>query len=256
MKFLFFLLVAVCFSLQQSYSQNNDLNTFLDQHKNDQGATYAFLSKDMFEVATKKEIKDSDWEKVHQVVKNIGSLRIFASEGQDNGMALYKEALPLVNENEFEALISVRDGSDHVRIWVKESDGILSDLVLMVGEKDEFVLVCFSGQLELGNISELAAMFDTKKTKQLAKTTAANAIDFKVSPNPSNGQFVLTYDDAKDMPSNVLVFDQSGRQVAMLNLTPESSQEIKLNELPSGVYWIQCKTQLGKVGLKQIQIAK
>ncbi len=133
---------------------------------------------------------------------------------------------------------------------------MVTDLILLVGSPAEFVLVCFAGNLELGNISDLANLLETGKAQQLARSSEAVAIDFGISPNPSNGQFTVLYTDEQDPTSKLSVMDQNGRQISSLSLSNHNSQQVTLRDLPAGLYWIQLKTQSGKVGVKQIQIVK
>jgi Domain of unknown function (DUF4252) len=159
----------------------------MDQHKDDHGFTYAFLSNELFEVATQNKVKDEDWKGLQHVVKNIGSLRILAGDSLQTGLALYREVKALIPADEYNELLTVRDGNQNVRIWVKSEESMVTDLILLVGSPAEFVLVCFAGNLELGNISDLANLLETGKAQQLARSSEAVAIDFGISPNPSNG---------------------------------------------------------------------
>ncbi len=256
MKHFFLLLLAISLFSPTLFAQNDGLQNFIDEHKSDQGFTYAFLSKDLFEIATESNVKNEDWKGLHNVVKNIGSLRILAGDSIKTALSLYKAAKGLISSDEFDELLTVRDGNENVRIWVKSEENMVTDLVLLVGSPDEFVLVCFAGNLELGNISDLANLFEAGKAQQLARTSEAVSIDFALSPNPSNGQFTLTYADELDTPNLLSVMDQNGRQISTLALNGNSTQQVALHDLPAGLYWIQLKTQNGKVGVKQMQVVK
>lgn len=254
---LFFLLLAACLlTAGVVHAQNDALGGFIEKYKSEQAFTYAFLSKDLFEVVSKADIEDKDWKKLHNVVQNIGSLHILAADSLPSGLPLYREALALVPADAFDELLTVRDGKDNVRIWVKEENGTVTDLVLLVGSTNTFVLVCFAGNLELGNIAELATLFEADAAEQLARSTEAVSIDFTVSPNPSSGELTVAYDDTQDVPASLSVIDQNGRQVARLSLSGIPIQRVILPGLPSGLYWVQLITRDGKVGVKQVQIAK
>ncbi|MFN0036187.1 MAG: DUF4252 domain-containing protein [Saprospiraceae bacterium] len=256
MKHFFLLLLSLFLTNSAASAQQVALHDFIEKHKSDQSFTYAFLSKDLFEIATQSDIKNKDWNGLHNVVKNIGSLRILAADSIESGLVLYKEVRALIPSDEFDELLTVRDGSDNVRIWVKAEDNVVTDLILLVGSPHEFVLVCFAGNLELGNISELAKLFEAGQVEQLARTSEAVAIDFGASPNPSNGEFTLTYSDEQDPPTLLSVIDQNGRPVSTLRLSGTATQSVVLGDVPSGIYWLQLKTQNGKVGVKQVQVVK
>jgi len=256
MKKMHLLLAALLLLATTAHAQQADLNAFIEKHKADPGFTFAYLSKDLFEVASKSQIEQKDWAKVHNVVKNVGSLRILVGDSISDGQAMYREARDLVPTDEFDELLAVRDGHDNVRVWAKESDAVVSDLILLVGSSDEFVLICFAGQLELGNLMDLVQLFDTESTVQLAQTTQTISIDFGIAPNPNPGTFNLTYADPQDSPATLTVTDQNGRLVAVKNLAETAVQQVTLAELSAGTYWVQVKTKQGKVGVKQMQVTR
>ena len=256
MKKIHLLLASILLLATSAFAQQENLNSFMDKHKRDQGFTFAYLSKDLFEVATKSQIEAKDWAKLHNVVKNVGSLSILVGDSIADGQALYREARDLVPTSEFDELLAVRDGKDNVRVWAKEAEAVVTDLVLLVGSAEDFVLVCFTGQLELGNIVELAQLFDTESTVQLAKTTEALAIDFAISPNPNPGTFILNYSDESDAPTQLTVTDQNGRLVTTKNLAESAAQQVMLTDISTGTYWVQVKTKQGKVGVKQMQVVR
>ncbi len=256
MKITYLLLACLLLSAPAVSAQNENLNNFIETHKSDPGFTFAYLSRDLFEVASKSEVKEKDWKKLQEIVKNVGSLRILAADEIKTGRALYKEALAQIPTDEFDELLTVRDEQTNVRIWAKSDDSQITDLILLVGSPEEFVLICFAGALELGNITELAKLFDAEEAKDLASATQAVAIDFQISPNPSNGVFMLTYTDEQDTPAQLHVMDQNGRQVSTMRLSGSATERIELSDLPAGLYWVQVKTAQGKVGIKQLQILK
>ena len=254
-RFFFFLLLLPLFS-PTLFAQNAPIQGFIEQHKNESGFIHAFLSKDLFEMATQTELKNEDWNGLHNVVKNIGSLSILAADSIQNAPQLYKEAKALIPSESFDELLAVRDGSDNVRIWVKSEENVVTDLVLLVGAREEFVLVCFSGKLELGNLSELAQLFEAGKVEQLARTSERLSIEFGMSPNPSRDQFTLSYSDEQDPPSQLSMLDQNGRQILSIRLSETPTQTVVLPDIAAGVYWVQVKTRGGKIGMKQMQIVR
>lgn len=255
MKKINLLLCLVLLAVCPAIAQNDALNRFIDKHKSDKSFTFAYLSKDLFEVVSASDIADKDWKKLHNVVKNIGSLCILAADSITNGTALYKETLRLVPVDEFDVLLTVQDGPTNVRIWSRDDDEIVTDLVMLVGSPEEFVLICFAGKLELGNISELVRLFDADEVEHLARATQTVALDFRISPNPNNGKFNLSGTDAKDPFLSLSVTDQNGRLFSSLNLSGDLVQQVILPDLPSGLYWLQVKSQSGKIGVKQLHIA-
>lgn len=254
MKKIALLLSAVFLTAALANAQQEALDGFIEKYKNDYGFTFAFLSKDVLEVVTQTDIGEKDWKKLHNVVKNIGSLSILAADSIETGRALYREARGAVPTDELDELLMVHDADTDVRIWVKEEDAVVSDLVLLVGSPDEFVLICFAGNLELGNLAELARLFDAEEAQDLARAAAAAAPAFTISPNPSSGAITLSYPDEQDHPKRLNVIDQNGRSVMTADLSDAATQQVVLRNLPAGLYWVQLETEQGKIGVKQMQI--
>ncbi|MEZ4940133.1 MAG: DUF4252 domain-containing protein [Saprospiraceae bacterium] len=254
MKQIYLLLAALFLLASLASAQQEPLNNFIEKHKRDKGFTFVYLSKDLLEVVAESKVEMKDWHKLHNVVKNIGSLRVLASGDNADAPALYKEALKLVPTDEMDVLLTVRDGQDRVYVWSKDDGQAVTDLILLVGTTDDFVLVCFAGQLELGNVSELARMFNSEAVEQLAQATEAVSIEFGISPNPSRGTITLNYADADDSPAMLTLVDPNGRLVASQKLAPTTTQQLQFPELPAGLYWVQLRTEKGKIGVKQIQI--
>lgn len=238
------------------FAQQTSIQGFMDKHKQEPAFSYAFMSKDLFDIAMQTDSDDAGWKKLHQVIKNIGCLSVLAADSIENGQALYKEAIVAVPLDDFDELLTVQDGNDRVKIWAKEADKVVTDLVLLAGTKHEFVLIAFAGNLELDNITALTGMFNAASMEQLAKTSQAMSATFSISPNPGNGLFDLTFSSPDDSPQQVMVLDQNGRQLSILNLSTEATQSLNLTELPAGIYWLQLKTTAGKIGVRQIQIVK
>ncbi|MEZ4966220.1 MAG: DUF4252 domain-containing protein [Saprospiraceae bacterium] len=255
MKQFFPLLLFLGMALCPVFSQHNNLDGFIDKYKNDRAFTYAFLSREMFEVVTEHKTDDKDWQKLRNVVRNIGSLTILVADSIGTARELYNEALPLVPADTYDALLTVRDGDDKVHIWVQDENDALTGLILLVGSEEEFVLICFAGTLELSSFGDLASLFNAGESAHLAQASKDLSIDFSVSPNPSQGEITLVYSDEQDPPAQLTVIGQDGRVVKTLELSGDASQRVLLRGVPAGAYWLQMKTRSGKVGVKQLQIA-
>jgi hypothetical protein len=254
MRKIYLLLAILCLAATASRAQTAALNRFIDEHKATPGFTFAYLSQDLFEVVSHVNVEEKDWKQLHRLVRNLGSLRVLAGDNIAHGLELYREARALVPESEFDELITVRAEETNVRIWSKDENNVVTDLVLLVGSPEEFVLMCFAGELELSNVADLARLIDAADATDLARSAQAVAIDFQVSPNPNPGEFVVTYADEQDAPVMLTVADQNGRQVGQVRLAGLASERVELRELPAGLYWVQLKTRSGKVGVKQVQI--
>jgi hypothetical protein len=93
---------------------------------------------------------------------------------------MYKDALSRVPQKEYEELLTVRDGDEHVRFWIKENNNTINELLLLVGAPTEFTMLSFTGKIDLNKISSLAKSVDIDGLQHLdkiKKDTAKGAKD-------------------------------------------------------------------------------
>ncbi len=164
------LLVPLCLLLAGALTAQNDaINRFFTQYMDDERLTVVFVSPKMFNLVSKISTDDPDWEKFRDVVGGLTGLRVLTSDSISDGLKLYKDALAKVPAAEYDELLTVRDGKENVRIWVKDSDNIINELLLLVGGTDEFVLLSLTGKIDLDQISNLSKGLDIDGVKHLEK---------------------------------------------------------------------------------------
>lgn len=169
MKKFLFLLPALFLAAQSLQAQNDAIVRFFDKYVEDERFTVVYVSPKLFQLVAKIDSDDADWEKAKPIVSNLSGLRVLTADSVSDGMSLYKEAIGKVPVKEYEELLTVRDGDENVRIWIRESGNIISELLLLVGAPSEFVLLSLTGNIDLDNISELSKTLDIQGAEQLEK---------------------------------------------------------------------------------------
>lgn len=145
------------------------ISRFFSQYAEDERFTVVYISPKMFQMVSKIETNDADWEKVKEVVKDLGGLRVLVADSIADGDKLYADAMRKIPTTEYSELLTVRDGKENVRIWIKDSGNVIHELLLLVGAPDEFVLLSFTGKIDLDKISSLAKTLDIEGAEHLEK---------------------------------------------------------------------------------------
>lgn len=170
MKKVIFLLAVFLSAFQVSQAQNDAITRFFEKYTEDERFTVVYVSPKMFQMVSKIETDDEDWNKVRDVVKDLGGLRVLVADSISNGSELYKEALSKVPAAEYSELLTVRDGKENVRFWIRDDGGtVIHELLLLVGAPDEFVMLSFTGKIDLNKISSLSKTLDIKGAEHLDK---------------------------------------------------------------------------------------
>ncbi len=145
-------------------AQEDAISKYFDKYLEDERFTVVYISGKLFEMFKGMDLdfEDEEAEAILEVVEDLKGLRVLTTE--ENAGQFYEEALSIINKNEYETLMEVREGKhEKVQFLVKESDNVMRELLLLVGgDQEDFVLVSFIGQINLDKIGKLQKAFDDK----------------------------------------------------------------------------------------------
>lgn len=162
------LVFAAAFSLR---AQNDAISRFFNQYAEDERFTVVYVAPKLFSMISKVSSDDEEWNQIRDIVKDLGGLRVLAADSVLNGLELYNDAISKIPVKEYEELVTVRDGDEHVRIWTRENqtDTVIEELLLLVGAPDEFVMLSLLGKIDLAKISGLSESLDVEGIEHLDK---------------------------------------------------------------------------------------
>lgn len=171
-KMLFSLLFAAAALFARA--QDNALVRFFDQYMEDERFTVVQVSPKMFQMISKINTDDPDWEKFRDVIGNLSGLYVLHTDKDVDGKAMYQEAFKRIPLKEYEELLTVRDGEQNLRFMIKESDNIISELLLLVGELGEFTALSIVGRIDLDKISALSKAIPVEGVQHLEKVSGGS----------------------------------------------------------------------------------
>ena len=166
MKSFLFSLLAVLATALPSLAQEDAITKYFNKYIDDEKFSAVYISPKMFNMVSKIEIEDMEPE-LQEVIKSMKGLRILHTE--QNTMQYYQEALKTINTNEYELLLTARDGGENVRFMVKESGDIVQELLMIVGGDTNFALMSFIGNIDLKKIGQLAKALEIDNLQYLNK---------------------------------------------------------------------------------------
>ena len=166
-----FSLVILLFIGFTAAAQVDAIERFFKDYQEDENFTVVYVSPKMFQMVSKATDGIEDKE-LSSIVKDLKGLRILTSKV--NPDKIYKEANKRLNIKEYEELVTVREKDSNVRFVTKESNGIINELLLLVGGKDEFVMMSFVGNIDLNKIAKLAKKLDIDGAEHLDKVNKKN----------------------------------------------------------------------------------
>jgi hypothetical protein len=154
-----------------SRAQDDAIGKFFGRYVEDSRFSVVSVSPKMFRLLSKV-----DWDSVStdikQTVSKLQSLRIIST--QTTPYVFYKEALSKIDMKEYEELITVRDKDDNIRFVVRESGGVIHELLMMAVDKGGFTMMSFVGDIDLDKLARLSAAMDIKGMEGLKNVKRKN----------------------------------------------------------------------------------
>lgn len=150
-------------------AQENAISKFFAKYQSDESFSQVTVSSKMFSLFTNLEVEKPEDKEVLNAISKIKGLRILGKENTRDSRALYKEAMSMIPVKEYEELLTVRDKDKDMKFFIKESGGKISELVMVMGGNEEFMVLSIFGEIDLKQISRIGRKMDVEGLKNLEK---------------------------------------------------------------------------------------
>lgn len=167
MNKLLLILLGVALSLQVN-AQDDAISTLFSKYADDDSFTKVNISSKMFQLFTHIEGSDEEEKEVLETISGLKGLKILSKNEISNGKQLYKEALKAPGKS-FEELMSVKDGDEDLTFFIKESGGMISELLMISGGESNFVILSLVGDIDLNKVAQLSRSMSIGGMDQLQK---------------------------------------------------------------------------------------
>ena len=130
-------------------AQKNPFDKFSDY----EDVTYIFISEAMLKLVGTTAIPSIDGIDINEIGSKLKSIQIITSEKHTKN-SLKSEAMSIIKKESYEKLIQVSEKDNKVDIYFK--DGKKNSIIVMINdEKDDTVLIVFSGEFGTANIAKM-----------------------------------------------------------------------------------------------------
>jgi hypothetical protein len=150
-------LIASLFLLSLTMmGQGTVITKYMNQYADNEKFTKISVSRKMFSMFTNLEAGSAAEKEFLQAASKLKGLKVLIADSIPNSTALYKQAVNDVNNAAYEELVSVKDARGNMLFSTKESNGIISELIMVAGGKKQFIMISLYGDIDLKNISKIA----------------------------------------------------------------------------------------------------
>lgn len=142
------------------------ISKFFSKYQGDETFSQVNISSRMFGLFTQMESDDPADKEVLDAISKLKGLKILAKEDARNARDLYKEAFSLIPK-EYEELMTVRDKDKDMKFMIKESGGKISELLMVMGGNNDFMVLSLFGEIDLKQVSRIGKKMDVKGLENL-----------------------------------------------------------------------------------------
>jgi len=150
-------------------AQNDAIAKFFTKYQNDESFSQVTVSGKMFNMMANLNGETDEEKEMIQAISKIKGLRILSKNEARNSRDLYKEAISMIPSKEFEELMSIRDKDKDMKFYTKEAGGKISELVMVMGGNEEFMVMTIFGEIDLKEISKIGKSVNIDGLENLDK---------------------------------------------------------------------------------------
>lgn len=141
-----------------AWAQTDAISKYFSSYWEDPDFTTVHLTQRMFKILAEIPV-DEDEDEVMGVIQTLDEMRMIAADR--DGSVLYNEALSRL-KGKYDELMIVRDGGQQIQFLIlEESNGKISELVMVGTDTEEgskdFFLLSLTGVIDLKKVAKLSS---------------------------------------------------------------------------------------------------
>lgn len=140
-------------------AQNSAVDKLFEKYSGKEGVTTVRISPEVFQMVKAMEIEDIETQEFP--FDKIASVKILTIEEDElwEGVNFYEEIKNDLDVDDFAEVMTVQDGGETVRMWMKVDQSKMSEFLLIVGGDDN-VMIYITGNFNMNDLEGLASSFD------------------------------------------------------------------------------------------------
>lgn len=140
-------------------AQTATIDKLIKKYGGQEGVTVVNISPELFQIMSAMDIKEI--EDAEFPIGKLSAVKVLSIESQEvlQGTNFYDEVVADLNTNDYAEVLSVKDGEEDVKMWLKTEGQQIREFLLVVSSPDEGVVVYISGDFNMSDIEGLAESF-------------------------------------------------------------------------------------------------
>lgn len=151
-----FYLCLLCTPLT-SYAQTKAIDQFYDQFQDNKDISRVELKGGILNLVA-KFTNNSDTE---ELVRKVTKLRVLdMKQGNLVSRPALNRLVKAVKKDRYEDLLQIRDEGDDIHILIRETEGAVTDILVLIYGADDFTMLSLEGKMRFKDIQHLNIEFE------------------------------------------------------------------------------------------------
>jgi hypothetical protein len=149
------------------------MDKLYDKFSGTEGYTSVYISKYMFDMFRNNETNASkEGDDMERLISNLNCIKILVTDDDPatpTPVNLYTEIMKVLPSSPYKEVMVVKEKDQDIKFYAKEEKNKVVELLLVLGGKDESVLISIQGDIDMKNISKLAKGMNIEGMENLEK---------------------------------------------------------------------------------------
>jgi len=261
--------LLIAFLSSSLAAQDNAISNYFSEYMEDPTFEKFIVSERSFELFEEAEGETAEEQQVLAAIADLEGIIALHSEKIADAATLYRHAATTIAaDGNYEELVTLENKNTNVQILIREELDQVREFLLIVGDKDHFVLASLYGDIDLPNMMKFTKVLSENSRDWFELVDDGNTKELVVKEN-TIGKPTLTIDDQQAQFEEIKVYpnvvldkvniqDKANLdaiyQLEFFSLMGESIQKmdrvnlpytLQFNDLPSGAYFIRLTNEAG-----------
>ena len=158
MKVTIVLVIPLLFNAFMVHGQVDAIDRYFNRYIDDPDFVSIYITSKMFSLMSEIPQEEKD-RYVKKQLEDLKGLRILSSS-KVNGTQLYNEVNNKLSDNGYEMLMIIKEDKEEFKFLVKEADGVIRELLMLSGQKNDFFMLSLVGIIDLKTIGKISKSLD------------------------------------------------------------------------------------------------
>lgn len=138
-------------------AQDNAISKHFSTYQQDDSFTKISVTSKMFSLFTELDSELEEEKDILEAISKLEGIKGIFKDDLSDATDMYKDAIKKIDgDGSYEELMTVENVEENAKFLIKDEDGKISELLMVMGGKREFIAMSLFGDIDLSAISKLA----------------------------------------------------------------------------------------------------